>query len=323
MKFRLVLAIGLSFGILFAQEYPESPYNPEAWRSRPASTRFKESNWPGGQFFGADQQVSSSEPGYGYPFHSGVIVGISDTIEVTVSLLNRSTSDIIIGSQTPEAWFVPYVYPIDADVLIDPVLFDTSDFYYTFKHWRLSGTGWRKVAKPYSLIKEPNDPGTYLLAYRLWGLPTGEYRIIFKKTASAPSNLRLIYGWGKSDVWITSAVTVADTVNAFAACCWRSYYAAMDTMAIAWTDTILKYHPKSIVGYALRSTLYRNLGDSAKSLASLDSVIAFCSNQSDRALPDTASMNYYQKWWWNTTITEIQASRYRLLNPKSYIELNE
>jgi len=295
-------------------------YWPECWRGEVA-TRFHPSSWPPVPFLAAEVDMGLNEPSNGYPIHSGIVKGVSDTIVAIITFRNQSASNYSIGTQTPQNWFVPEVYNIAADVEKEPVLYDTSKFGFGFKYW--AGYDWKKISAPSGLYVEGKDSSLYSLVYYVWNLPVGEYRVIFKKTSSAPSSLTVVNGWDKLGglVWIVEPKDIADTINAMA----QSYYratSARDLTAItSIANSMITSHPKSIVGYYFR---YLAGGDSLASIARLDSVIKFCNNYSDRALPDSAGMNYYQTEWRRMILGDVNWFRYNILNPTpGYIQIRQ
>ena len=136
-----------------------------------------------------------------------------------------------------------------------------------------------------------------------------------ENTSLAPENFKVLLGWGESEIWIDEAKCVADTVNAFVSCYTRAVYEGDSTAAKTWADTILYFHPKSIVGYYLRASYYDAMGDSIKQLAAIDSVIKFCENYEDSALPDSAGMNHYQRLWLEDMLKGAEWTKYYVQNP--------
>ncbi|MDP8241032.1 MAG: hypothetical protein P9X24_18225 [Candidatus Hatepunaea meridiana] len=247
-----------------------------------------------------------NEPMNGYPMHSGIVKGVSDTIVLVVEIFNRNEDPYNISSYQPDNWFVPVLYETGADPRKDFPIADTSNFGYSFEYWN----DWHLhiVTQP-SVI--PYSGNEYSLKYYIWGLPyTGRYRLMMKKTDQAPPGFRLLMRQ-IPEVWITKPVSVIDTINAYAGCFWRARYSGNNNATLAWTDSILALNPSSIVGYKLRTSAYAGLRDSLAMITTFDSTLAILERYGDPLVTDTSEWTFWEKIWYEDMYNSSKLARYR------------
>ncbi len=271
-------------------EFRQPQYSSECWRGGPDMGQYMSDSKPDTGLF-AIAYIKPNEPAWCYPMHSGNIAGVSDTITVTVSLFNRNETDYIIASQQPENWFMPVLYETSADPRTALTIPDTSTLGYRFQYW----DNWFNLIVPQPAAIPYSGDGNvrYSLVYRVWNLPVGMTRLMMDTTEYAPDGFRLLVR-ANGAVWISKPTALADTLNAFGACYWRSFWAGTSTTSLSWVDSILTYNPSSIVGYCLLARAYGGLLHTTGILTALDSVIAICERYGDPAAPDTSEMSFYE-----------------------------
>ena len=138
------------------------------------------------------------------------------------------------------------------------------------------------------------------------------------ETDYAPDDFRLLLRYA-IPVWIVNPAHLADTLNAYTACFWRAAEYSYYTQALAWTDSILYLNPKSIVGYWLKSKVYGSLKDTSSAISACDSVIAIATRYGDSVLPDSTTMNIYQRAWYDDMLMWIKISRWMFLTDEELI----
>ncbi len=323
----LILLVAVSLMVLFEwfpvssqTSRPPDPtrqYSSESWRGEDPewSPLFLEDAWPDTGLF-ADLVTGANEPGLGYPYHSAHVIGVSDTVTLWVYLYNETGQSISILSEQPELWIEPKLYDFSVDVRNSIPVLDTSDFQYEFSNWQL-GNFYPKD-KPDSLVARSKRNDKDILVFHLWGLPAGRWRIVLHETSSAPAGFKTL-ATARSDVWITKPKILADTLNAFASCFWRSADRRQLTDAISWTDSILAYNPSSIIGYRLRTKAYSLQIDTTNARVCLDSLIAIAERYGDPVLPDSADMVKYQSDWYIDMLSGAYYSRWSIEQPYRYL----
>lgn len=298
-----------------AEDPPKMPhprYYSEVWRGGPYDAPYPQESKPDTGLF-AYVDLEPNEPVPGYPYHSGIVEGLSDTISLSVHFRNRNQSDYDISSYQPDNWFIPVIYDVNADPWKSQPLPEPSSFGYSFLYWE----NWFDdiVSQP-SVIPYSGEGNTrYHLVYYVWGIPSGRFRVMMKKTENAPADFRLLLK-NVPSVWITKPQFLGDTINAFTACFWRSYYHREYNIALGWVDSIFKYNPFSIVGYFLQTAAYARKVDSLHMAISFDSTIAILERYGDPALPDSADMDRYHRMWYKDRLNQAEVGKWQLINRK-------
>jgi len=237
----------------------------------------------------------ANEPMDGYPGHPGQIKGISDTVAVWVRIQNHEASDFSIGSNQLQTWFMPVLY----NPMLNPVEFlpfaDSTLIKYSFKGW-VDGHYW-SISAPSSL---PNKGGAqvYSLLYYVWNLPLGKTRLLMTKTVNMPTGVQLLIDYVRP-VWVVEPKSLADTLNAFAACSDRAYARRDFTFALAWCDSMLLRHQTCVPAFMMKAGInsYYQRNDSLSEKIALDSTLAILNRYGDSVLGDTADWTD-QTWQW-------------------------
>jgi len=133
--------------------------------------------------------LQPNEPFPGYPYHSGIVEGLSDTILLVVNLFNRNDSAFDISSYQPDNWFYPVIFDINVNPYESHPLPEPSNFGYSFKYWYTHRDG--IVTQPSEIKRSAGLNKIYSLYYYIWGIPTGRYWVTMKKTENAPSGFKL------------------------------------------------------------------------------------------------------------------------------------
>ncbi|MDP8241031.1 MAG: hypothetical protein P9X24_18220 [Candidatus Hatepunaea meridiana] len=314
-KYQTLLCTLISLSCLFDYAICQTPpkfhqtrYYPECWIGERYISNYLSDVMPDTGLF-AIAGISYNEPSFGYPMHSGIVKGVSDTVMLVVEILNRSTEPFDISSYQADNWFIPVVYDVNLDPRKSNPIADTSGFGYSFEFW----FDWyqRIVSQPEAIPYSGDGNLKYYLVYYVWGLPfTDRVRLMMQKTNNAPPGFKLLIRQSSS-LWIVKPVDLADTINAFAHCFHRARgFQRNLSAALAWTDSILALNPSSIVGYSLRSSVYSALKDSLSVVTAYDSTIAILERYGDPVLPDSADMNYYQNLWYDDLIKSTKFKRW-------------
>ena len=293
-------------------------YYSECWRGDGQYGNYGSDVWPDTGIF-AISGPTYNEPANGYPMHSGIVKGVSDTITVIVRLYNRNESAYDISSYQVDNWFVPVLFDIKDDPHDTVVLADTSKFEYSFAYWK----DWflNLTSQPDTLTVSGGSGRYNLLFYYVWGLPfQGRVRLIMQKTANAPDGFKMLIDEVQG-VWITKPLSIADTINAYMGCSQRASARGNNTAALSWTDSILALNSTSIPGYWARARVYEDLGDSLNTVASYDSLLVILNRYGDPVMPDSADQNYHQWWWYKEMIEVNLFHRWRYITgDKSYYQ---
>jgi hypothetical protein len=305
----LVLISSIAISQLFATDpiLKHPKYYSEVWRGGPNYGNYPQELMPDSGLF-AWVDLYPNEPVPGYPYHSGIVEGVSDTIEIHVYLRNRNTTDYNISSYQPEIWFTPVIYEINADPKNSHPLPEPSGFGYCFMYW-MDCYG-KFVTQPSVIEPELGGFFQYHLTYYIWGLPAGYFRLMMDTTEYAPNDFKLLLRQVPA-VWITKPQFLADTLNAFTACFWRSIVNGNYIQALSWSDSVLAYNPYSIVGYDIRIAAYASLNDSLAMISAFDSTLAILERYGDPALPDSADFNDFHRMWYNDMINITEYTRWQ------------
>lgn len=312
MKTRFIYLVFLTIltVVLFASaeerpHYRMRTYWEEDWRGE--SFHFGEDAYPDTGLFAITDKYSN-EPMFCYPFHSGHVSGLSDTVEFVVHFKNRNSEAYDISSLQPEAWFTPVLYRVNDNPRKRYPIADTSNFDCSFQYWQNGML--EPVAKPQSIPSVHGSNTNYFLVYYAWNLPVGTNRLMMKTTSAAPEGVRsLVSNHGL--VWVIKPVDLGDTLNAYGACFWWYLLADEDSSALAWTDTMLTYNPYSIPGYLLKAYAHSDLGDSLLKVTALDSAIAIAERYGDPVVPDSSDMNHYWKLWYGDILNHAKYYRWK------------
>ncbi|MDP8241034.1 MAG: hypothetical protein P9X24_18235 [Candidatus Hatepunaea meridiana] len=254
--------------------------------------------------------IGSNEPVAGYPMHSGIVTGVSDTVTLFIKLFNRNSESFDISSHQPENWFVPLLYESNADVRKFKPISEIPESEFIFLGW--FDWHYESVSKPSVIPYSGNDNVRYHLRYYVWNLPVGRYRLLMKKTDQAPEEFRILTRY-ISTVWIKKPMNLTDTLNAFAACVYRAISISNFTAALSWTDSIFAYNPTSITGYKLQTAIYYTLDDSLATITGFDSTLAIADRYGDPALPDSADMNKWERIWLQDIINSTTYARWMFI----------
>lgn len=260
---------------------------------------------------------SGGEPIMGYPYHTGSVVGVSDTIIVRVGLINRDSTAFSLTSYEPDGWFQPIGWEYSMNPTIFSATLDTSVIQYAFQGYY---DGFRYNSKPSSLPDKGFQAGC-MLDYKIWNLPAGKYRILMTATSSIISDVTVLINY-VTPTWIDHPSSLADTLNAYANCYWRSFNAKNYTVAASWCDTMLNYNPFSVSAYLYKSKVYsyQALNDSLIDVSALDSTIAIMERYGDPALGDTATWNQNEWFWYDDILSSATAARWILINGEQGIQ---
>lgn len=290
-------------------------YNASDWMSQYYSGPYHSDPAPSLSYY-SESVALGIEPGLGYPMKSGLQFGLSDTVLLRVVLTNGTLSPITI-SGTPSQWFTPVLFDFEADPHVVYPFADSSDLGWKFIGWQ-AYSSWNNITQPATIAS-----GTqYVLVYFVWGFPAGQSRLQVRKTASAPSTLVNLIGFG-GDIWVTKPQDRADTINAFAACYWREHdINASQANQIRWVDSMFVRNSKSLPAYELKSSNCSEFNDSLGYLAALDSTLAIATSYRDTLMDDTAKFTGWHRAWYQQVIEMANWQRDRLLsgNWKSYID---
>ncbi len=248
------------------------------------------------------------EPGYGYPMCSGQQVGLSDTALLIVSLVNATYSPISLSGSQPSTWITPVLFEKDIDPHYFSPIADSSMLKWRLLQWVNSSN--QVVSQPTSI---PPHSG-YKMVFDVWGFDTGSYRLLVKKTPSAPTNLNVLIGYG-GDVWATQPQQMTDTINAWIGCYWRSIDTqSPQTSSAKWIDSVLTKNPKSLAGYSLKTHFYSQYFDSLSLLNAIDSVLAIANRYGDPVISDTAKFNTWDWAWYKQIVSVANHTRNKLIS---------
>lgn len=306
------LLIGMTAPISKAQFLTvngQEVYESECWYVDPAPYN-RLPNFPSSGL-SAYSTLLPSEPINGYPYHSGVVKGVSDTVAIIVVLHNHDTTDFVIGSSQPQNWFMPVIYnPMMNPNKFDPFA-DTTLLKYSFQGWLL---GFSSPVSPPSILPKGNRTA-YSLLYYIWNLPVGRSRLLMKGTANLPSNVTEQIDYVKP-VWVAEPKILADTLNAFVARSWRAYFWHNYTTTLSLCDNMLAINPRCVPAYLMQGSIYgsKAMFDSLAYLNSLDSTISILQRYGDSALGDTTMWDIYQWHWYNANLNNAIRKRNWLIN---------
>ena len=309
----LILLVA-SFTLVVAQTEPqwEHPrYYSECWRGAEAyaADGWTTDVYPDTGLF-AECSVMPNEPIGAYPYHSGIVKGVSDTTIIYVEFHNRNQTGYNISSVSPETWFTPVLWPVGLDKWKMPPLTLPATFGWRFEYWlknlELPSTKPASIPSEYDIV----SGYSYSLVFYCWGLPAGRYQLMMKKTGSAPSSFKLLKG-DVTPVWITMPTSLADTISAYAACFYRAFDKRNKSACSYWANRILNRNPFSISGYWLRANQAAfPPPDTLTYFASVDSALAIINRYGDPLLPDSANMTGWVKTWYEDRKNGFAISRY-------------
>ncbi len=307
--YKIILwAIFISACNLYCQSQPhyhQTRYRSECWMGEGYS--YSDDAFPDSGFF-ATTDIEPNEPLWGYPFHSGVVKGVSDTTIIAVHFRNFNDTPYGISSLLPKDWFTPVIYHQNSSPRTSKPIADTSNFDIGFKYW--SNWGDDIVTQPKSIPPAGDGNEEYLSVYYVWNLPVGRNRLCMKTTSLAPTGFRLLIS-NTGIVWVTKPTDLADTLNAHNACFWRARLADDDSAALAWTDTMLTYNQYSIPGYLLNAYAHSDFSDSLAKVTALDSAIAIAERYGDPVVPDTSEMDVFWKLWYEDILNHMKYYRWK------------
>ncbi len=293
----MVILFTLVFYSLFgAPPKPTHLYSPSSWAYPLKTSGFRSDSKPDSAFYGYSIIRGSTEPMYGYPFHSGFTKDVNDTLVIKLILENRNDDPVPLKNESPETWVVPLVYNSYYNLARDIPFADTSDFSYQFQYYQNTALGLNKPDSLYDLDKFKPDNNCAVVFY-LWNLPLGPKVIEMKKTSLAPDEFVMLKSAGSQYLYCTPK-DIIDTLNAYASMCRRSMDRLNSTAALAWTDSMFALNDSSIAGWKWRSQIYHSLHDSTNTLDCLNRVISIINNNSDPLvdLADTTINPEYQNW---------------------------
>ncbi len=274
-------------------------YWPGMWDEGGSLGRFRTEPWVQDTFL-VRWTVTGSNPDVGYPYRPGCVVGINDTAKVGVYFNNRSDDDFSLASQSPETWFYPELYDPYVDVFTSSPIADSSEFGHRFEHW-IDMFDSKIISKPdtihcsYSLgMGHGTDSGMIL---SVWGVPAGTYRVILKPTVNLPNGVIMMMRSSSNTFQFTHGENLIDTLNSYSNIAANAYSRNEFTLFNTYVDSIFYYNSGSLPGWALRYHGYFALGDSANSVAALDSVLSIIDNRSDPLIPDTSHITQIHESW--------------------------
>ena len=313
MKLKLSCIIGVLVLVavfnIFSQTpppYKQPSYFPEDWRGE--GFPFADDAYPDSGLF-AITDMNPNEPLRCYPFHSGHVIGISDTVALIVRFKNYNTEPYDISTMQPETWFTPLLYRYNDNPRKSHPITDTSHFNVSFRYWENGVI--ERVTKPQAIPSSFSSTATgYALVYYVWNLPVGRNRLLMKATTSAPPGFRTLIS-NRAAVWVTKPTDLGDTLNAYGACFWRAFDADDYTGALVWVDSMLTHNQYSIPGYLLKAYAHSDLGDSLAKVTALDSAIAIAERYGDPVVPDTSKMGMYWKMWYDDILSHIKFYRWK------------
>lgn len=298
----LLISICVTSPLSWAQapDWEPPQYLAESWRGVNGAyggNFVQETNLDTGLYASID--LDPNEPYPGYPYHSGIVEGLSDTIVLIVSIDNRNVTAYDISSYQPDNWFYPEIYDINVDPTKSHPLQEPSRFGYSFKHWYTHHYG--IVSQPTEIPPMLGGFNRYELCYYIWGIPAGRYWVTMKKTENAPDGFKLLANTMPA-TWITKPTMLADTLNAFIAMYIRAEMYGNYTICRNLVDSVLTYNPTSIPGWELSTRTYCSLKDSLNMIVTFDSTLAILNRYGDPALPDSAKMDRFQRTWYQDFI---------------------
>jgi len=262
-------------------------YIPESWRqNEPRPFESEGFPYPDSILF-AYHETLDSEPMGGYPYHSGLQIGLSDTTDFCMNIVNYTGHSIDITNQYPENWFEPVLYNIADDVRTANPTYEPPESKYRFGFWTSN------YSNPMDKPLELQDGDDYILRFYLWDLPEGRHRLAIRKTKEAPADLRILT-WCQSPIWIEHPKVLADTLNCYFQNCMRSMDFENYIDAEIWASKILTLNPYSIIGNNAMLMIYNSKGETTTSRDYTRKVIEYLEDYSDPVLPYKSNMD---KWW--------------------------
>jgi len=245
----------------------------------------------------------TAQPRRAYPGHTANVIGLSDTIKITVHFQNFTGAPFSLSGYSPENWFEPVIYDVNADVFTALPLLEGTQVSYAFKGWR--DPGGHPITTPTYLDEDSNIPR---LVYYLWNSPRkGPLRVIMRKTSNAPAVLHSLRQYDNVFYSITTSEAVkADSINSYYMCGFRTWREGNYSSAIYWAHQILNLNPQSLVGYRLLNQIYQNMRDSTDRRATYDSLLSIMARDGDPMIPPTLQRNEVWQAWYENFSSEIK-----------------
>ena len=275
-------------------------YHPESWRGENGAYQgfFEMESKPGTGLF-ASIYFEPNIPIFGYPYHIGIVEGLSDTIVLIVSIDNRNESSYDISAYQPDNWLYTVTYSINDDPTNSQMLSEPSGFGYSFKHWYTFHHD--IVSHPTEVPPESGGNDRCDLCYYIWGIPAGRYWVTMEKTEYAPDEFKILAN-SMNTTWINKPTNLANTLNAFISCFWRADKCDSSQAEMNWVDSILTYNPSSIPWWTLKRWTYQLQWDSLRVVSTFDSTIAIIKGYGDKVLPESIEMDSVIRSWYQITI---------------------
>ncbi|MCF7811535.1 hypothetical protein K9N50_11160 [bacterium] len=269
-------------------------YHPGSWASPLSTADLSYDIIPDSSFYAYQLNIDGSEPFMGYPYHSGLVKGVNDTLRIKFILCNRTGSPIPIANQSPglETWVMPVVYNSYFDYENDITPIDSNYIDYEIAYWQNPGVG---LTIPDTLM-----PGKDCsMMFYVWNLPTGPNVAAIVKTDLAPVNtIFAIDKNGFSDYLYTIPKVAKDTINAYSAICRRIRDGLNFTSALSWTDSILALNDSSIVGWYWRAEVYGNMQDTLSTINCYQNVVSLINNNNDPLIHIQDTTGTKVEWYW-------------------------
>lgn len=292
-------------------------YWPGMWHDDENWGEFQLGYWHPDSFL-VSWTVYSSDPSIGYPYHSGNVSGINDTVKVRVYFDNQTADDYGIGLGSPEEWFYPVLYDPYVDVFESSPLADTSDFEYRFDHW-VTMINDVITTQPDTIhcrsSRRLGNGANYGIIYSIWGVNPGTFRVILKPTSSLPSNIRLVLASAYNYFTITNGQNLADTLNSYSIIATSALLRREYTLFNTYVSNIYNLNLQSLPGWALRYHGYAAQADTTNALSALDSLLYNLENRLDPQIPDSSSMTSIHISWLQQWTADYQHYRARMLYP--------
>ena len=258
---------------------------------------------------GAGVNVTSTLPIVGYPMRPAAVVGLNDTVQLTIHFRNPTGEEYSFGTGNPETWWAPRVFARDRDIEFDPPLLDAEDLSFCVRHWSDGDT---LIPKP---SKIPAGHYSYVMTMDVWDLQQGFWMLVAAATDSHAKDFCAYSGAGLYEY--VEAQDIRDTINAWEANFWRAIDDHDLVAAKKWVmDSILAYHRYSIPGWRLATVYYRAMDDSINVVKAYDNALQYLEKGLDRAAPDSTkrTLTQHEVAWLHNTKANLTSGRWRSIH---------
>ncbi len=225
-------------------------------------------------------------PKWGYPYHSPLIKGLNDTLQLSITFSHLDQ----VPFSLPEAgqWFVPRVYHRSAHIYRVPPIRSEKELGWRIRRWINQNWG-----SPDTINME--------MVMDVWNLPLGDFVIVAFPRPETPGYFAHGRGF-RFDYRLPK--TAQDTINAWEACGMRAVDDGDSVSVCGWADSILAHYPTAMPGWALRRLCGKVCHDSLLETQSLETAQRALRDSTDlvfayRSLMNPVERAYVVQMQWN------------------------